>query len=135
MLYSSPFSVKVIPSTYPHAVQTPSCPKEWAGEISRSTVAPHAVQTPRSLPGSVQVAGTAQAICVTHAPVLAAYADNNLLVAKHEAGGRTVTEVAALSPDEKVAEISRMLAGGQVTATTRQQAAELIAAGAKLKKQ
>lgn len=81
----------------------------------------------------VQVAGTAQAICVTHAPVLAAYADNNLLVAKHEAGGRTVTEVSALAAGAKVAEISRMLAGGQVTDTTRQQAAELIAAGEKLK--
>lgn len=81
----------------------------------------------------VQVAGTAQAICVTHAPVLAAYADNNLLVAKRETGGRTVTEVTALSAEEKVAEISRMLAGGQVTDTTRRQAAELIAAGKKLK--
>ncbi len=82
----------------------------------------------------VQVAAVSQAICVTHAPVLAAYADNNLLVEKHEAAGRTVTEVSTLDAAAKVAEVSRMLAGGRATDTTRRQAEEMIAAGEKLKR-
>lgn len=75
----------------------------------------------------VQVAAGTQAICVTHAPVLAAYADNNLLVEKTAQEGRTVTDVRVLLPGEKVAEISRMLAGDKVTETTVRQAEELIA--------
>lgn len=74
-----------------------------------------------------QVACCTQAICVTHAPVLAAYADNNLLVEKTEQAGRTVTRVRTLKAEEKVAEISRMLAGSKVTETTVRQAEELMA--------
>lgn len=75
----------------------------------------------------VQVSAETQAICVTHAPVLAAYADNNLIVEKKEQDGRTVTAVRTLSAAEKVGEISRMLAGDKVTETTLRQAEELIA--------
>lgn len=82
----------------------------------------------------VQVAAGAQAICVTHAPVLAAYADNNIMVEKREAAGRTVTSVQTLDAAAKVAEISRMLAGDKVTETTRRQAEELIAEGQKLRR-
>lgn len=81
----------------------------------------------------VEVARSTQAICVTHAPVLAAYADNNLLVEKHEQDGRTVTTVQELAGEAKVQEISRMLAGDKITATTRRQAAELIEDGLKLR--
>lgn len=81
----------------------------------------------------VQVAQNTQAICVTHAPVLAAYADNNLLVEKREQDGRTVTGVQELAGEAKVQEISRMLAGDKVTATTKRQAEELIEAGRKLR--
>lgn len=81
----------------------------------------------------VEVARSTQAICVTHAPVLAAYADNNLLVEKHEQDGRTITTVQELAGEAKVLEISRMLAGDKVTATTRRQADELIEAGRKLR--
>lgn len=81
----------------------------------------------------VEVAHSTQAICVTHAPVLAAYADNNLLVEKNEHDGRTITTVQELAGEAKVLEISRMLAGDKVTATTRRQADELIEAGRKLR--
>ena len=81
----------------------------------------------------VEVAQSTQAICVTHAPVLAAYADNNLLVEKHEQYSRTVTTVQELAGEAKVLEISRMLAGDKVTATTRRQAEELIEAGRRLR--
>jgi DNA repair protein RecN (Recombination protein N) len=80
-----------------------------------------------------EVSRCTQSICVTHAPVLAAYADNNLLVEKREEAGRTVTTVQELGASEKVTEISRMLAGDKVSATTIQQAQELIEAGEALK--
>ncbi len=80
-----------------------------------------------------EVSRCTQSICVTHAPVLAAYADNNLLVEKREDAGRTITTVQELGADEKVAEISRMLAGDKVSETTVRQAQELIEAGEALK--
>ena len=77
----------------------------------------------------VEVSRGTQAICVTHAPVLAAYADNNLLVEKVERDGRTFTQVCELHGEARTAEIGRMLAGDKLTDTTIRQAAELIAAG------
>ena len=59
--------------------------------------------------------------------------DNNLLVEKREQDGRTVTGVQELAGEAKVQEISRMLAGDKVTATTKRQAEELIEAGRKLR--
>ncbi len=82
----------------------------------------------------VQVAGNTQAICVTHAPVLAAYADSNLLVEKVERDGRTYTQVSGLDEAAKVAEIGRMLAGDKLTETTIRQAEELIADGVSCRK-
>lgn len=77
----------------------------------------------------VEVSRGTQAVCVTHAPVLAAYADNNLLVEKVEREGRTYTQVSELHGAERTAEIGRMLAGDKLTDTTMRQAEELIAAG------
>ena len=81
----------------------------------------------------LEVARSTQAICVTHAPVLAAYADNNLLVEKHEQDGRTVTTVQELAGEAKVQEIGRMLAGDKITETTHKQAEELIENGRRLR--
>ena len=78
-----------------------------------------------------QIGGDTQAICVTHAPVIAAFANHNLLVSKGQVGERTITKVAVLRQEEKLPEICRMLAGDKVTATTEKQAAELIALGKK----
>jgi DNA repair protein RecN (Recombination protein N) len=50
-------------------------------------------------------------LCVTHLPVIAAYADAHVRIAKAQRDGRTVTEVAEVSGDERVAEIALMLGG------------------------
>ncbi|MGI5825387.1 MAG: DNA repair protein RecN [Bacillota bacterium] len=78
-----------------------------------------------------QISCDTQAICVTHAPVIAAFADHNLLVAKGREGERTITKVAVLSEHEKLQEICRMLAGENITEATVAQAKELIALGQK----
>lgn len=77
----------------------------------------------------VEIGKYTQAICVTHAPVLAAYANHNLQVAKAQFENRTITKVHILTAEEKVEELSRMLAGDKVTDTTTKQAIELIEQG------
>lgn len=78
-----------------------------------------------------QIGGDTQAICVTHAPVIAAFANHNLLVSKGQVGERTITDVKVLPQAEKLPEICRMLAGDKTTAATEKQAEELIALGKK----
>ncbi len=71
------------------------------------------------------VAGSAQILCVTHLPQIAAYADVHLVVKKREKDARTVTEVATLDEAARVEELARMLGGVQITDKTRSLAAEL----------
>jgi DNA repair protein RecN (Recombination protein N) len=52
-----------------------------------------------------------QVLCVTHLASIAVRADNHLRVEKRIEGGRTLTGVRALGPEERRAEIARMLAG------------------------
>lgn len=78
-----------------------------------------------------QISRNTQSVCVTHAPVIAAFADHNLLVSKGAEGDRTVTKVSVLSEKEKSNEICRMLAGDNITNATVKQAEELIALGKK----
>jgi len=65
-------------------------------------------------------------LCITHLPLIAAYAERQLQVAKSVARGRTATTVARLSEAERVEEIARLLAGARASATTRKQAQELL---------
>jgi DNA repair protein RecN (Recombination protein N) len=50
-------------------------------------------------------------LCVTHLPVIAAYADAHVRIAKATRDGRTVTEVTEVAGEERVAEIALMLGG------------------------
>jgi DNA repair protein RecN (Recombination protein N) len=52
-----------------------------------------------------------QVLVVTHLPQVAAFADQHLQVVKSDDGVVTRTGVSALDPSERVAELSRMLAG------------------------
>jgi DNA repair protein RecN (Recombination protein N) len=72
------------------------------------------------------VSRSAQVLCVTHLPQVAAGADRHFLVSKREAGGRTVTTVEPLVGEARVAEMARMLGGAQVTERTLAHARELI---------
>jgi DNA repair protein RecN (Recombination protein N) len=67
-----------------------------------------------------------QIICVTHLPMIAALASHHVLVEKHASGGRTVACFETVDEDARIEEISRMLAGDRITATTRRQARELL---------
>lgn len=67
-----------------------------------------------------------QIVCVTHLPMIAALASHHVLVQKRTSGGRTVARFETVEGDARIEEISRMLAGERITATTRRQARELL---------
>jgi DNA repair protein RecN (Recombination protein N) len=78
------------------------------------------IPDPRSLTDRKQV------ICITHLPQIARFAETHFLVTKSVHAGRTATGLVRLSPDERVGEIARMLAGAQVTNAARIHAQELL---------
>jgi len=67
-----------------------------------------------------------QVIVVTHLPQVAAYADTHLHVAKNVGDEAVTSGVLTLSPEERVEELARMLAGLDDTDTGRAHAAELL---------
>jgi DNA repair protein RecN (Recombination protein N) len=67
-----------------------------------------------------------QVLCVTHLAQVAAAADAQLFVSKHESKGRTTTSVELLLDDARVNEISRMLAGIGESDHARRHAEELL---------
>ncbi|HEX5615551.1 MAG TPA: DNA repair protein RecN [Acidimicrobiia bacterium] len=70
--------------------------------------------------------GTHQVLCVTHLPQVAAFADAQLIVTKHEEGGRTIASAALALDEARVSELSRMLAGVGASAHARRHAEELL---------
>lgn len=68
-----------------------------------------------------------QVLVVTHLPQIAARADCQIALGKQESGGRTRIQARALTGDERLQEIARMLGGGQPpTPTTLNMAGELL---------
>jgi DNA repair protein RecN (Recombination protein N) len=72
------------------------------------------------------VAGGHQVLCITHLPQIACFGDRHYLVTKTVAGDRTLTMVQALSEEERIEEITRMLSGLEMTDTTRKHAREML---------
>ncbi|MGQ4276273.1 DNA repair protein RecN [Pseudidiomarina sp. E22-M8] len=68
-----------------------------------------------------------QVICVTHLPQVAALAHQQLRVDKVTDGESTETTMVALDHDHRVIELARLLGGDTITATTKANAAELLA--------
>jgi DNA repair protein RecN (Recombination protein N) len=69
-----------------------------------------------------------QVLVVTHLPQVAAFADTQIAVAKHDDGRTTSATALVLHDDHRVIEISRMLSGSPDSDTAREHAAELLAA-------
>ena len=67
-----------------------------------------------------------QILVISHLPQIAGAADHHLRIEKVEVNGRVSTTVRALNDDERVDEISRMLAGDRVTEAVRTSARELL---------
>ena len=72
------------------------------------------------------LAGSAQVICVTHLPQVAAFADRHLLVCKSIGRGSVTTSVKPLAKQDRIMELARMISGTEVTGEARAHAKELI---------
>jgi DNA repair protein RecN (Recombination protein N) len=74
-----------------------------------------------------KLAKSAQVVVVTHLPQVAAFADRQLLVEKTNDGSVTRSGVTVLEGEDRVRELSRMLAGQEDSSTARAHAEELLA--------
>jgi len=77
-----------------------------------------------------RLATQVQVMAVTHAPQVAARANQHLLISKDalDKGKRVATRVNALAADHRREEIARMLAGAEITAEARAAAERLLRA-------
>jgi DNA repair protein RecN (Recombination protein N) len=75
---------------------------------------------------------SAQVLCVTHLPQVAALGNQHLRVSKMTDGRTTRTQVTPLASDSRIEEIARMLGGVSITDKAREHAAEMLDAGVKL---
>lgn len=67
-----------------------------------------------------------QVLCITHLPQVAARGDHHWQVAKQAQDGAVTSRIEVLDQSRRVEEIARMLGGVEITATTRQHAAEML---------
>ena len=72
------------------------------------------------------IADHSQVLCITHLPQVAAVAQHQFLIKKAVHDNRTTTTVTNLNHDERVNELSRMLAGEKITKLTKEHASELL---------
>lgn len=75
-----------------------------------------------------------QVLCVTHLPQIAAMADSQFAVAKHESDGRTYAEAVLLDEVGRTYELARLIGGENVGASTLDSSAEQIEAAGKYKR-
>lgn len=68
-----------------------------------------------------------QILCVTHSAQIASLADTHFLIEKKERDGRAETGVRALSGDDRIDELARILGGLSVTDAQRRAAMDMLA--------
>jgi len=74
----------------------------------------------------LEVAKNSQVICVTHSAQIASLGESHLKISKKEVAGRTESSITALSKDDRIEEIARILGGINVTTAQRQAAVDMI---------
>src|SRR5438552_4099999 len=73
-----------------------------------------------------QLGRTRQVLCITHLPLIAAFAEHHIAVTKRVHAGRTTSTARPLTATERVAELARMLGGARLTRETREHAEHLL---------
>ncbi len=73
-----------------------------------------------------QLGAERQVLVITHLPQVAAQAAQHLQVSKTQSNGATLSHIQMLNSQERIEEIARMLAGIQITETTRNHAKEML---------
>jgi DNA repair protein RecN (Recombination protein N) len=77
-----------------------------------------------------QLGADRQVLAVTHLPQVASCADHHLVVAKQLSGTQTLSTVAPVAGEVRVAEIARMLGGERLSSTTLAHAKEMLQSAA-----
>jgi DNA repair protein RecN (Recombination protein N) len=72
------------------------------------------------------LSASAQVVCVTHLPQVAAFADHHLQVVKRAAAGTVATGVKPLSKQDRIKEVARMISGAEITEKAKAHARTLI---------
>jgi DNA repair protein RecN (Recombination protein N) len=73
-----------------------------------------------------KLAAVNQVFSVTHQPQIASFADNHVTVEKQVRKGRTLVIMRTLAGDDRIEEIARMLAGGEINTSAREHARQLM---------
>lgn len=73
-----------------------------------------------------KLSANSQILAITHSPQLAAHADHHFGVSKAVKEGKTTTSIQSLTMADRVEELSRMLAGKNITEVSRAAAQELL---------
>lgn len=73
-----------------------------------------------------EIGENVQVLCITHSPVIASKANEQFFIEKKTQDNKTITLVRKLKEEERVLEISRMLAGDNVTDAVLKHANELL---------
>jgi len=73
-----------------------------------------------------QTSAGKQVLCVTHSAQIAAFADNHLFIQKNTGANATFTSVSALSEEERVREVARIISGDNLSNTALMNAREMI---------
>lgn len=66
-----------------------------------------------------------QIICITHLPQIAAMADSHYMIEKGLSDGRTITSIHALSDEDSIGELGRLLGGDTITDAVMQNARDM----------
>ncbi len=74
-----------------------------------------------------------QVLVVTHLAQVAAFADSQVVVEKHEADGRTISTAVLAKGESRIRELARMLSGQPDAAPARAHAEELLRAASRLR--
>lgn len=77
-----------------------------------------------------ELSRSCQVLAITHLPLVASAGDQQIAVAKRMSSERTVVAATQLDPDERVAEITRMLGGSDDDPISQEHARELLRKGA-----
>jgi len=73
-----------------------------------------------------QLAKKFQILCVTHLPQIAAQGNAHFFIKKETKGLLTFTQIRQLKNEEKINEIARLLAGIEITQSSKAQAKEML---------
>lgn len=76
-----------------------------------------------------KLSASAQVICITHLPQIAALADHHVKISKMKNGGKERTEARTLAPGERIDEIARMVSGEEVSDEAKRYAETLLKRG------